>query len=115
MNACRPADCVRDYGSLDWEACYADCSLHLVGVGERPSICDTGEDFDEVQYLVNVQETIYHLDILHLTGPNDNIDVKAEVMNKALHTVCRFVYCQRVLDFSKKGIHAMGSLEDAIP
>jgi hypothetical protein len=86
-----------------------------VGVGKIPSICDTGEDVNEVQYLVNVQEIMCHLDIMHLTGPNANIDVKAEVTNKVLHTVCCFVYCQRVLDFSKKGINSMGSLEDVIP
>jgi hypothetical protein len=114
MASRRAADCVHDDGSLDWEAFYADCSLHLMGVGEMPSICDTGEDDDEVQYLVNVQETMCHLDILHLTGPNANIDVKEEVTKKALQAVCLFVYRQRVLYFSKKGIHAMGSLEDTI-
>jgi hypothetical protein len=114
MSACRAAECVRDVGILYWEAFYADCSLHLVGEGEMPSICETGEDIDEVQYLVYVQETMCHLDILHLTGPNANIDVKAEVTKEALQTVCRFMYYQIVLDLTKKGTNATGSLEYAI-
>jgi hypothetical protein len=38
MSACRTMNCVNDDDTLDWEAFYEECSLHLVGVGTRPSI-----------------------------------------------------------------------------
>jgi hypothetical protein len=115
IKACKKAGNVTPDGKCDWGGFSDSLPLHLVSHGDTPSVYDRNPGGDKIRFRTNLNDTMKQLKLVKYTTKKYSPDEKQDIMVEAMRDVCRFKYCQDVINFGNQGKNAMGYLEDALP
>jgi hypothetical protein len=115
IEACKKAGNVTPDRKCDWGGFYDSLPLHLGSRDDTPSMYDRNPAGDKMRFRTNLNDTMKQLKLVKYTTKKYSPDEKQAIMVEAMRDVCRFKYCQDVINFGNQGKNAMGSLEDALP
>jgi hypothetical protein len=68
-----------------------------------------------MQFRTNLNDTMKQLILVKYTRKKYCPDEKQAIVVEAMRDICRFKYCQDVINFRNQSNNSMGSLEDTLP
>jgi hypothetical protein len=102
-------------GSVTGEAFTTRCIYTWSPMVILPLCTTVIQGGDKMQSQTILNDTMNQLKLVKYTTKKYSPDEKQATVVKAMCDVCRFKYCQDVINFGNQGKNAMGSFEDALP
>jgi hypothetical protein len=115
IEACKKAGNVTPDGKCEWGGFYDLLPLHLVSHGDTTSVYDRNPGGNKIRFRTNLNDTMNQLKLVKYTTKKYSPDEKQAIVVEAMRDVCRFKYCQDVINLGNQGKNTMGYLEDALP